>query len=303
MGRFRSHIHIPKMATKCAASSRLGLPAVLRNVFRSQFTSNSGASSIIPYRRPLASGPLFSSNIQLQRSFGSMPRLRDSQNNQPEPAAPETSAAVDDTVPSQHKSPKKKDYDSFGKKDGWNTHKRQPKDQRTNLENSTGRTDRERRAFRNETRREARQEPRKWQDRAEKAKQFSENRGNRKPENWRVQKAALKEKFAGGWNPPKKLSPDALDGIRHLHAKAPEQFTTAVLAEEFEMSPEAIRRILKSKWRPSEDEMESRRKRWENRHDRIWSRMAELGLRPSTNRTRTLSDFHVLYDDNNRERR
>jgi hypothetical protein len=118
-----------------------------------------------------------------------------------------------------------------------------------------------------------------------------------------VQKAALKEKFAGGWNPPKKLSPDALDGIRHLHAKAPEQFTTSVLAQEFEVSPEAIRRILKSKWRPSEDEMESRRKRWENRHDRIWSRMAELGLRPSTNRTRTLSDFHVLYDDNNRERR
>lgn len=294
---------IPNMATKCAASSRLALPAVLRNVFRSQFTSNLGASSIIPYHRPLASGPLFPSNIQLQRSFNSMPRLGDSQNDQPAPAAPETPAAADDTVPSQHKTPTKKDYDSFGKKGGWNTHKRHPKDQRRDPD-STGRTDRERRAFRNETRREAKKEPRKdWQDRAQKSKQFSENRGKRKPESWQVQKAALKEKFAGGWNPPKKLSPDALDGIRHLHAKAPEQFTTAVLAEEFEMSPEAIRRILKSKWRPSEDEMESRRKRWENRHDRIWSRMAELGLRPSTDRTRTLSDFHVLYDDNNRERR
>ncbi|KAJ5392937.1 hypothetical protein N7465_011911 [Penicillium sp. CMV-2018d] len=291
------------MATKCAASSRLALPAVLRNVFRSRFTSNLGASSIIPYHRPLASGPLFPSNIQLQRSFNSMPRLGDSQNDEPAPAAPETPAAADDTVPSQHKTPKKKDYDSFGKKGGWNNHKRHPKDQRRDPD-STGRTDRERRAFRNETRREAKKEPRKdWQDRAQKSKQFSENRGKRKPESWQVQKAALKEKFAGGWNPPKKLSPDALDGIRHLHAKAPEQFTTAVLAEEFEMSPEAIRRILKSKWRPSEDEMENRRKRWENRHDRIWSRMAELGLRPSTDRTRTLSDFHVLYDDNNRERR
>ncbi|OQE81553.1 hypothetical protein PENNAL_c0040G05890 [Penicillium nalgiovense] len=285
--------------TKCAASSRLALSAVLRNVFRSQSTSNLGASSINPYRRPFASVPLFSSDIQLQRSFGSMPRLCDSQSEQPEPAAPGT----DDTVPSQYKTPKKKDYDSFGKSGGWSTHKRQSKYQRGNPENCTGRTDRERRAFRNETRREAKKEPRKWQDRTEKAKQISENKGNKKPEHWQVQKAALKEKFAGGWNPPKKLSPDALDGIRHLHAKAPEQFTTAVLAQEFEVSPEAIRRILKSKWRPSEDEMESRRKRWENRHDRIWSRMAELGLRPSTNRARTLSDFHVLYDDNNRERR
>lgn len=292
--------HIVKM-TKCAASSRLALSAVLRNVFHSQ-SSKLGAS-ITPYRRPFASVPLFSSDIQLQRSFGSMPRLCDSQNEQPEPAVPGTLTVADDTLPSQHKTTKRKDYDSSGKTDGWNTHKRQPKDHGGNPENRTGRTDRERRAFRNETRREAKKEPRKWQDRTEKVKLFSENKGNKKPEHWQVQKAALKEKFAGGWNPPKKLSPDALDGIRHLHAKAPEQFTTAVLAQEFEVSPEAIRRILKSKWRPSEDEMESRRKRWENRHDRIWSRMAELGLRPSTNRTRTLSDFHVLYDDNNRKRR
>ncbi|KAJ5505107.1 hypothetical protein N7463_007981 [Penicillium fimorum] len=292
------------MATKCAASSTLALPAILRNVFRSQFTSNLGASSINPYHQPLACGPLFSSNTQLQRSFSSMPRLRDSQNDQPAPATPENPAVADDTMPSQHKTPEKKDYDSFGKKGGWNTHKGHPKDQQRSPENSKGRTDRERRTFRNETRREADKGPRKhWRDRAEKGNQFSENRGKRKPEAWQVQKAALKDKFAGGWNPPKKLSPDALDGIRHLHAKAPEQFTTAVLAEEFEISPEAIRRILKSKWRPSEDEMESRRKRWENRHDRIWSRMAELGLRPSTNRTRPLSDFHVLYDDKNRERR
>ncbi|OQE34642.1 hypothetical protein PENCOP_c016G07345 [Penicillium coprophilum] len=289
------------MAIKCAASSRLALPAVLRNVFRSQFTS---VSLINPYHRQPACGPLFSSNIRFQRSFSSMLRLRDSQSDQLAPAAPEISAVADDTVPSRPKTPKKKDYDSFGKKGGWKDHKTHPKDQRRSPENSKGRTDRERRTFRNETRREADKQPRqRWQERAEKSKQFSEKGGKKKPEAWQVQKSALKEKFSGGWNPPKKLSPDALDGIRHLHAKAPEQFTTAVLAEEFEMSPEAIRRILKSKWRPSEDEMESRRKRWENRHDRIWSRMAELGLRPSTNRTRPLSDFHVLYDDNNRERR
>ncbi|PYH78009.1 hypothetical protein BO82DRAFT_249753, partial [Aspergillus uvarum CBS 121591] len=64
----------------------------------------------------------------------------------------------------------------------------------------------------------------------------------------------LKEKFKEGWNPPKKLSPDAIEGIRHLHQVAPEQFTTPVLAEQFKVSPEAIRRILKSKWRASDKE-------------------------------------------------
>ncbi|KAJ5780155.1 hypothetical protein N7457_005315 [Penicillium paradoxum] len=290
------------MAITCTASSRLALPAVLRNVFHSQSASNFGASSIIPYRRPVASG-LCPSNLPLQRSFTSISRFGDSQNEQSEHASSVAPAGVDAPVP-QQKTVRKKHHDSKGNKTGWNTHKGQFKGQRRGSEIRTGRTDRERRAFRNETRREAEKQPRRaWQDMAERAKQDLEKRGNKKPEHWQVQKAALKEKFAEGWNPTKKLSPDALDGIRTLHAKAPEKFTTAVLAEEFEVSPEAIRRILKSKWRPSEDEMESRRKRWENRHDRIWSRMAELGLRPSTNRTRPVSDFHVLYDDNNRERR
>ncbi|KAL4971819.1 required for respiratory growth protein 9, mitochondrial [Aspergillus desertorum] len=101
-----------------------------------------------------------------------------------------------------------------------------------------------------------------------------------KREAWQIQKEALKRKFPAGWAPPKKLSPDAMEGIRHLNRMAPDQFTTAVLAEEFKVSPEAIRRILKSKWRPSGEELEERRKRWEKRHDRIWSHFSELGLRP-----------------------
>lgn len=102
----------------------------------------------------------------------------------------------------------------------------------------------------------------------------------KKKEPWQIQKEALKRKFKEGWNPPKKLSPDAMEGIRHLHAMNPEQFTTPVLAEQFKVSPEAIRRILKSKWRPTEEEMEDRRRRWEKRQWRIWDHMAELGLRP-----------------------
>ncbi|KAL4803580.1 required for respiratory growth protein 9, mitochondrial [Aspergillus unguis] len=100
-----------------------------------------------------------------------------------------------------------------------------------------------------------------------------------KPEEWLIQKEALKKKFPQGWAPIKKLSPDAMDGIRHLHHVSPDQFTTAVLAEEFKVSPEAIRRILKSKWRPSGEEQDKRQQRWEKRHDRIWGHMSELGLR------------------------
>jgi flagellar biosynthesis GTPase FlhF len=295
------------MPTACAASSRLALPAVLRNVFRSQFASNLGASPIIPYRRALASGPLLSSRAQLKRTFASMPHLRDLQNEQTENAAPKPSAPIDPidaTGPSEHKPTGGKRDKPRAEKSGWNSHKRQPKGQREDSER-TGRSDRERRLFRNESRREAKKDPlRKAElDKAHQAKEDAAKRSNTKLESWKVQKGALKEKFPTGWSPTKKLSPDALDGIRTLHAKAPEKFTTPVLAEEFGVSPEAIRRILKSKWRPSEDEMEHRRKRWETRHDRIWGRMAELGLRPSTGRTRPVSDYHVLYDDHNRDRR
>ena len=107
----------------------------------------------------------------------------------------------------------------------------------------------------------------------------------------------MQEKFRGGWNPQKKLSPDAVDGIRHLHAMKPNEFTTPVLADQFKVSPEAIRRILKSNWRPSETEMENRRKRWEKRYDKIWSQMAELGLRPKRKGTKAIDDANILYED------
>ncbi|KAF9893721.1 Required for respiratory growth protein 9 mitochondrial [Aspergillus nanangensis] len=122
----------------------------------------------------------------------------------------------------------------------------------------------------------------------------------KKKEGWQIQKAALKDKFEEGWNPPKKLSPDAMDGIRHLHSIAPDRFTTPVLAEQFQVSPEAIRRILKSKWRPSEEEVEDRRQRWEKRHDRIWGHLSELGLRPPTKRTKEFSGSSILYESRNK---
>ncbi|KAH8888360.1 hypothetical protein GQ53DRAFT_654335, partial [Thozetella sp. PMI_491] len=97
---------------------------------------------------------------------------------------------------------------------------------------------------------------------------------------WGVQKSALQAKFPDGWSPPKKLSPDALAGIRALHQRFPEDYSTEVLAAKFEVSPEAIRRILKSSWQPSAGEEEDRQRRWFERGKRVWARWAELGKKP-----------------------
>ena len=100
-------------------------------------------------------------------------------------------------------------------------------------------------------------------------------------ESWQTQKKALSEKFGPtGWLPRKRLSPDALEGIRALHAQYPDKFTTPILADQFKVSPEAIRRILKSKWRPKDEEEERRRRRWEKRGQNIWSQMVEMGFKP-----------------------
>ena len=100
-------------------------------------------------------------------------------------------------------------------------------------------------------------------------------------EPWQTQKSALSEKFGlTGWSPRKRLSPDTLEGIRALHAQHPDKFTTPVLAAQFKVSPEAIRRILKSKWQPKAEEEEKRRQRWEKRGENIWSQMVEMGIKP-----------------------
>jgi hypothetical protein len=84
------------------------------------------------------------------------------------------------------------------------------------------------------------------------------------PEQVAKHRAAMKEAFPDGWNPPRKISREAMDGLRALHAHNPEQFSTPVLANKFKISPEAVRRILKSRWVPTEDrrsEMEGRERR------------------------------------------
>lgn len=95
-----------------------------------------------------------------------------------------------------------------------------------------------------------------------------------------LQKEAAKAKFPDGWKPHKRLSPDALAGIRALNAQFPDVYTTQALADRFAVSPEAIRRILKSKWTPSAREDEDRQGRWHRRGLDVWARKAELGIKP-----------------------
>ncbi|TKA44202.1 hypothetical protein B0A54_04969 [Friedmanniomyces endolithicus] len=98
---------------------------------------------------------------------------------------------------------------------------------------------------------------------------------------WELQKDALEHKFGEtGWQPRKRLSPDTLDGIRALHASDPGAYSTETLSDHFKIAPEAIRRILKSKWRPNEGETDDRRARWERRGVKKWQEMHELGMRP-----------------------
>lgn len=273
--------HTSNMATQCTASTKLALPSLLRSVFRSEFSRDLRPTSLPRYSRP---------SLQIQhRPFSSTLKACQIQINQSPDLittsiAPQTSETISALSPFPSSTTEQTASESPRKHASTNPKKR-PKKGETSRESSIIESPERKRLGKDKKLDKAKDIPKKTE----------------KPDPWRIQKDALDKKFPNGWNPPKKLSPDALEGIRHLHATAPERFTTAVLAEEFKVSPEAIRRILKSRWRPSEAEAESRRKRWEKRHERIWSRMAELGLRPSTKASRLYSDANTLYKPGERE--
>jgi hypothetical protein len=99
---------------------------------------------------------------------------------------------------------------------------------------------------------------------------------------WKTRKKLTKERLGGdGWNPTRKLSPSTIEGIRALYEAYGEHVDLRALSKQFDVSFEAMRRIVKSKsWKPTEDEQEKRQKRWEARGERIWTKLAEKGVRP-----------------------
>lgn len=265
------------MASPCVTCSKLALPSVLQSIFRAEFASELRPQDSFYNQARLLSlrrAHLPYRSFQIKRTFAtSLPRSQEVQSEQPPSPSIEPSTVTDNSSPSQF------DHIVEGT----------PGDKIKHTGKSQTRTD----PSRNPP--DAKSKNQKSPRMLQQLQQSQQKK--KKREGWQIQKDALKSKFKEGWNPTKKLSPDALDGMRHLHAMAPDRFTTPVLAEQFKVSPEAVRRILKSKWKASESEMEDRRKRWEKRHDRIWSQMAELGLRPKRKRTQEIDDSRVLYED------
>lgn len=77
-------------------------------------------------------------------------------------------------------------------------------------------------------------------------------------ETWGEHRAAIKAKYPERWNPTKKVSREAMDAIRQLHKQDAETYPSWVLAQRFMISPEAVKRILKSNFRMSEGKVEEK---------------------------------------------
>lgn len=83
---------------------------------------------------------------------------------------------------------------------------------------------------------------------------------------WLKNKYALKEKESKiDLSSVKYLSPTTAESIRLLHDQFPNELTSEKLAEFFKVSPIAISKILKSRWKPTEKEQDKLMKRWEKK--------------------------------------
>ncbi|GAA5915585.1 hypothetical protein JCM6882_006382 [Rhodosporidiobolus microsporus] len=78
---------------------------------------------------------------------------------------------------------------------------------------------------------------------------------------WKRHKVALQSKFPTGWAPPKRISREAMDLVRTLARSDPARYTTPMLAAKFKISPEAVSKILKSRFELPKDEREKREAR------------------------------------------
>lgn len=86
---------------------------------------------------------------------------------------------------------------------------------------------------------------------------------------WKRHKYSMYDKFQGErWNPGKKISREQMATVRMLKQSLP-HLTASDIAKEFRVSPEAVSKILKSKWKPMNDEEEHRvMARWKKRRAR-----------------------------------
>ncbi|KAJ1848916.1 Required for respiratory growth protein 9 mitochondrial [Coemansia sp. RSA 2706] len=80
---------------------------------------------------------------------------------------------------------------------------------------------------------------------------------------WQRRKIELKLKLGGEkWAPEKKIATSSMEKIRLLNSEFPQEWPIKRLSEQFKISQESVRRILKSKFRASQartDEREQHR--------------------------------------------
>lgn len=124
----------------------------------------------------------------------------------------------------------------------------------------------------------------RWKDRPRKSRKHEPDSTPEPPPAHEVHRSRMKELFPNGWNPPRKLSRDAMEGLRALNKLDPQNFTTPALAERFRISPEAVRRILRSKWEPTREERgkliereKTRRREAEERRKKRMDEERQLG--------------------------
>lgn len=90
---------------------------------------------------------------------------------------------------------------------------------------------------------------------------IDEEREPLNPPLWLSHKKTMKKEFPDGWAPPKRISREAIDLLRLLQRSDPTVYTTPILAERFKISPESVRRILKSQFELSAEEKAKREAR------------------------------------------
>lgn len=84
---------------------------------------------------------------------------------------------------------------------------------------------------------------------------------------WTKRDKSHRQKY-GPWNPTKKLNRQRLQDMKNIAEMAP-HLRTIDLANMFKVSPEAVRRILKSQWVPNEVDEDKLVQRMERKRSQI----------------------------------
>eukprot|EP01132_Coremiostelium_polycephalum_P001513 gene1513-1905_t len=110
-----------------------------------------------------------------------------------------------------------------------------------------------------------------------------------------------REQF-GKWEPKKKISREEMDELRTLHKEDPEHYDVKFLSNHYQLSIEAIKRILKSKWKPSAQKLEHLHKRKIDEQKKIYKAVMKPKLDVSETLQQSISvneTEQILKETNN----